>query len=58
MTVLYINTGPCDGCGEPIDYLRQPWYPTDRVGFCAACGRARGLTGVMPPQDDTQETPR
>jgi hypothetical protein len=48
--VFYLNTVPCDDSGEPIDYLRQPWYPTDRVGFCAECGQARGLTGVIPAQ--------
>jgi hypothetical protein len=41
-TLLYINTGPCDGCGEPIDYLRQPWYPTERVVLAWRRVTARG----------------
>jgi len=47
--LLYLNTVPCDDCGEPIDYLRRPWYPLYPDGqLCHRCGEARGLTGVIP----------
>lgn len=50
--LLYINTAPCDDCGIPIDYLREPWYPLETGGLCQHCGRVRGLTGVMPAAND------
>ncbi len=50
--LLYINTAPCDDCGEPIDHLRRSWYPLYPDGaLCHRCGQARGLTGVMPAAD-------
>jgi hypothetical protein len=55
-TLLYLNTAPCGDCGEPIDYLSQLWYPLEAGGLCQRCGRARGLTGVMPPVNATQGT--
>lgn len=49
--LLYINTGPCGGCGDPVDYLRHPWFPLFPDGqLCHRCGKARGLTGVMPAE--------
>jgi hypothetical protein len=48
-TLHYLNTGPCEGCGEPVDYLHHPWYPLYPDGqLCHRCGHARGLTGIMP----------
>jgi len=49
--LLYLNTAPCDDCGEPVDHLRHPWYPLYPDGqLCHRCGAARGLTGVMPAE--------
>lgn len=47
--VAYLNTVPCDDCGEAIDHLHYPWYPLPNDGsLCHRCGQARGLTGVIP----------
>ena len=55
MTVLYLSTVPRDDCGEPIDYLRRPWYPLyPDDALCHGCGQGRGLTGIMLAADEAR----
>lgn len=44
MTVVYLDTAPCADCGQPVDFINDPWYVIDSAGLCVPCGQKRGLS--------------